>query len=266
VSGLYLFAFALLHTYRSAYAHFFVAIVHIDAIGNRLKEASMINKSLLCLGHVINALVDKEHGKARHIPFRNSKLTFLLKDTWGGNSKTCLVATVSPSGSSQSETITTLTFAQRAKLIKNNAILNEDTCGTVAALQAEVAKLRTKLQESSSTIVERIVESEITTKNDEVILSMKRRSERAEIRVAELEKQISDEAEIVNTLKRKVQEETMVRKFKERRLDYMQRKDTGKCTKINIWVILFFFSQQSFVHAITSLQLLMTEVMIKSNC
>ena len=184
----------------------------------------MINKSLLCLGHVINALVDKEHGRTRHVPFRNSKLTFLLKDTWGGNSKTCLVATVSPSGSSLSETVSTLTFAQRAKLIKNNAILNEDTCGTVAALQAEVAKLRSKLQESSSTVVERIVDTEISSNNDEIVRSMKRRNERAEIRIADLEKQISDEAEIVNTLKRKVQEETMVRKFKERRLEYVHRK------------------------------------------
>lgn len=193
----------------------------------------MINKSLLCLGHVINALVDKEHGKARHVPFRNSKLTFLLKDTWGGNSKTCLVATVSPSGSCLSETISTLTFAQRAKLIKNNAILNEDTCGTVAALQAEVAKLRSKLQESSMTVVEKIVENEVSTNDEELIHSLKRSNERAESRIAELEKQISDETEIVNTLKRKVQEETMVRKFKERRLDYMQRKDSGKSLMIH---------------------------------
>jgi kinesin family protein 15 len=187
----------------------------------------MINKSLLCLGHVINALVDKEHGKARHIPFRNSKLTFLLKDTWGGNSKTCLVATVSPSGLSQSETISTLTFAQRAKLIKNTAILNEDTCGTVEALKAEVAKLRSKLHESSSAVVEKIVESEAPSSNEDLVFSLKRRSERAEGRIAELEKQMSDETEIVNTLKRKIQEETMVRKLKERRLDYMQRKQNG---------------------------------------
>ena len=187
----------------------------------------MINKSLLCLGHVINALVDKEHGKARHIPFRNSKLTFLLKDTWGGNSKTCLVATVSPSGLSQSETISTLTFAQRAKLIKNTAILNEDTCGTVEALKAEVAKLRSKLHESSSADVEKMVDSEVPSSNEDLVFSLKRRSERAEGRVAELEKQMSDETEIVNTLKRKIQEETMFRKLKERRLDYMHRKQNG---------------------------------------
>lgn len=189
----------------------------------------MINKSLLCLGHVINALVDKEHGKARHVPFRNSKLTFLLKDTWGGNSKTCLVATVSPSGASQSETLSTLTFAQRAKLIKNNAILNENTCGTVAALQAEVAKLKSKLEQSSSTIASKPFEGLTDSKSKEVMVALKRRNQRAESRIAELEKQIADESDITSTLKRKLQEEAMVRKFKERRLDYLQRKNIGKC-------------------------------------
>jgi len=104
----------------------------------------MINKSLLTLGHVINIIVEKEHKKDyhQHVPFRNSKLTFLLKDIWGGNSKTCLVATVSPSGLFHSETISTLNFAQRAKRIKNHVFLIEDPVGTVESLQAEVAKLR----------------------------------------------------------------------------------------------------------------------------
>jgi kinesin family protein 15 len=192
----------------------------------------MINKSLLCLGHVINALVDKEHGKARHVPFRNSKLTFLLKDTWGGNSKTCLVATVSPSGASQGETLSTLTFAQRAKLIKNNAVLNENTCGTVAALQAEVAKLKSKLEQSSSTIASKPFEGLTDSKSKEVMVALKRRNQRAESRIAELERQIADESDITSTLKRKLQEEAMVRKFKERRLDYLQRKNIGKCSII----------------------------------
>ena len=192
----------------------------------------MINKSLLCLGHVINALVDKEHGKARHVPFRNSKLTFLLKDTWGGNSKTCLVATVSPSGASQGETLSTLTFAQRAKLIKNNAVLNENTCGTVAALQAEVAKLKFKLEQSSSTITSKPFEGLTDSKSKEVMVALKRRNQRAQSRIAELERQIADESDITSTLKRKLQEEAMVRKFKERRLDSLQRKNIGKCSII----------------------------------
>lgn len=193
-------------------------------MGNRLKEASMINKSLLCLGHVINALVDKENGRDRHVPFRNSKLTFLLKDTWGGNSKTCLVATVSPSGVAQGETISTLTFAQRAKLIKNNAILNEDTCGTVAALQAEVAKLKSKLEKSSYVDPEKFMMDNMDGGDNEVIASLKWLNKRAESRIAELEKKISDETEKNNTLKRKLHQETMTRKFKERRLEYLSRR------------------------------------------
>lgn len=187
----------------------------------------MINKSLLCLGHVINALVDKEHGRERHVPFRNSKLTFLLKDTWGGNSKTCIVATVSPSGASQGETISTLTFAQRAKLIKNTAILNEDTCGTVAALQAEVAKLKSKLEKSYLEPDKFIVDN-VDGNENEVIVSLKRLNKKAEARIAELEKMISDESEKSHSLKRKLQEETMARKFKERRLDSLLHKDGSK--------------------------------------
>jgi len=191
-------------------------------VGERLKEASMINKSLLCLGHVINALVDREAGRVRHIPFRNSKLTFLLRDTWGGNSKTCLVATVSPSGKSLVETVSTLHFAQRAKLIKNNAILNEDTCGTVAALQQEVAKLRSQLAGSPLPSTEPNEQESLRQSQYELIDSLKRCALRAEDRILLLEKKVSEEGNIVRTLKRKVREEAMVRKFKERRLDYLQ--------------------------------------------
>ena len=189
----------------------------------------MINKSLLCLGHVINALADKEAGKARHVPFRDSKLTFLLRDTWGGNSKTCLVATVSPSGLSLSETVSTLKFAQRAKLIKNNAILNEDTCGTVAALQAEVAKLRSELEKNDTQSTKKPTRNRHVYLGDtDMVAATKRRAERAERKLANLEKQMSEEREVKQTLKRKLQDETMVRKFKERRISYLQTKSTSK--------------------------------------
>ena len=204
--------------------------ISIDACGTRLKEASMINKSLTCLGQVINALVDKEAGKTRHVPFRDSKLTFLLRDTWGGNSKTCLVATVSPSGLALSETISTLKFAQRAKQIKNNAVLNEDTCGTVAALQAEVAKLRTELlsRDANNTVVSHTNKHSAVVFDSDMVAAIKRRSERAEKKLALLEKQVSEGKEVSQSLKRKLQGETMVRKMKERRLDYLQSKSTSK--------------------------------------
>ncbi|XP_059208609.1 kinesin-like protein KIF15 [Centropristis striata] len=113
--------------------------------GSRLKEASSINRSLMCLGQVIMALVDVSNGKNRHICYRDSKLTFLLRDSLGGNAKTYIIANVHPGSKCFGETLSTLQFAQRAKLIKNKAIINEDTQGNVRQLQAEVKKLKEQL-------------------------------------------------------------------------------------------------------------------------
>ena len=68
-----------------------------NAAGERLKEAGMINKSLTALGIVINSLVELSEGKARHVHYRDSKLTFLLRDSLGGNAKTVIIANVTPS-------------------------------------------------------------------------------------------------------------------------------------------------------------------------
>ncbi|KAM0954567.1 putative plus-end-directed kinesin ATPase [Dioscorea sansibarensis] len=112
------------------------------AEGERLKEAANINRSLSTLGLVIMTLVDVANGKNRHVPYRDSKLTFLLQDSLGGNSKTTIIATVSPSICSAGETLSTLKFAQRAKLIQNNAKVNEDASGDVMALQQQIQKLK----------------------------------------------------------------------------------------------------------------------------
>ncbi|XP_027769899.1 kinesin-like protein KIN-12C isoform X3 [Solanum pennellii] len=115
------------------------------AEGDRLKEAANINKSLSTLGLVIMSLVDLAHGKHRHVPYRDSRLTFLLQDSLGGNSKTAVIATISPSLCSASETLSTLKFAQRAKLIQNNAKINEDASGDVSALQQQIQLLKGQL-------------------------------------------------------------------------------------------------------------------------
>ncbi|XP_059280862.1 kinesin-like protein KIN-12C isoform X1 [Lycium ferocissimum] len=115
------------------------------AEGDRLKEAANINKSLSTLGLVIMSLVDLAHGKHRHVPYRDSRLTFLLQDSLGGNSKTAVIANISPSICSASETLSTLKFAQRAKLIQNNAKINEDASGDVSALQQQIQKLKGQL-------------------------------------------------------------------------------------------------------------------------
>ncbi|KAL4437881.1 hypothetical protein ABPG74_001052 [Tetrahymena malaccensis] len=123
------------------------------AAGERLKEASNINKSLTTLGLVINSLVEQAQGKSRHIPYRDSKLTFLLKDSLGGNSRTYMIAAVSAASTSFQETLSTLQFAQRAKQIKNKASINEEAQGNVESLKKEIKRLKEDLAQSKNIIV-----------------------------------------------------------------------------------------------------------------
>eukprot|EP00871_Galdieria_phlegrea_P003206 jgi/Galph1/3887/GphlegSOOS_G2518.1 len=132
--------------------------------GQTLKEANNINRSLTVLGYVIMALVDASNGKERHINYRDSKLTFLLKDSLGGNAKTCMVATVSPSEINVEETLSTIKFAQRAKHIRNKAHINEQTTANVDQLQAEVKKLQEFIRQL---LKEREVWIHHATANDE---------------------------------------------------------------------------------------------------
>ncbi|XP_076820220.1 osmotic avoidance abnormal protein 3-like isoform X2 [Clavelina lepadiformis] len=108
--------------------------------GERLKEATKINLSLSALGNVISALVD---GKSKHIPYRDSKLTRLLQDSLGGNTKTLMVACLSPADNNYDETLSTLRYANRAKNIKNKPHINEDPKDALLReYQEEIKKLR----------------------------------------------------------------------------------------------------------------------------
>ncbi|KAI8594011.1 P-loop containing nucleoside triphosphate hydrolase protein [Geranomyces variabilis] len=93
------------------------------ASGQTLEEAKKINKSLSALGMVINALTD---GKSSHIPYRDSKLTRILQESLGGNSRTTLIINCSPSSFNEAETVSTLRFGMRAKTIKNKAKINAE--------------------------------------------------------------------------------------------------------------------------------------------
>ena len=95
------------------------------ATGQTLEEAKKINKSLSALGNVINALTSSETNRS-HIPYRDSKLTRLLQDSIGGNSKTTLIVNISPSKCNMAETISTLRFGVRAKCIKNHIRVNQE--------------------------------------------------------------------------------------------------------------------------------------------
>lgn len=115
------------------------------ATGQRLKEATKINLSLSTLGNVISALVD---GKSTHVPYRNSKLTRLLQDSLGGNSKTMMCANIGPADYNYDETISTLRYANRAKNIKNKARINEDPKDALLRqFQKEIEDLKRKLED-----------------------------------------------------------------------------------------------------------------------
>jgi len=112
---------------------------------HRVREAGAINRSLSTLTSVILQLSLKNRRK--HIHYRDSKLTFLLRESLGGNSKTAICANISALPSCFGETLSTLKFTQRAKNIKTNAVLNEEYSGTVESLNLEVKELRQQLQQ-----------------------------------------------------------------------------------------------------------------------
>lgn len=122
-------------------------VAKTGASGERLDEAKNINRSLSALGNVINALTDKKY---THVPYRDSKLTRVLQESLGGNAKTSLIITCSPSNFNEQETISTLRFGQRAKMIKNVVKVNHERSAEELKLALEkkdflVATLRNRL-------------------------------------------------------------------------------------------------------------------------
>lgn len=119
------------------------------ATGARLKEGAEINRSLSTLGRVIAALADLSSGKkkkANQVPYRDSVLTWLLKDSLGGNSMTAMIAAISPADINYDETLSTLRYADSAKRIKNHAVVNEDAnARMIRELKEELSLLRSKL-------------------------------------------------------------------------------------------------------------------------
>ncbi|KAJ8259637.1 hypothetical protein GJAV_G00171730 [Gymnothorax javanicus] len=117
------------------------------ATGERAREGISINCGLLALGNVISALGDQSK-KGGHVPYRDSKLTRLLQDSLGGNSRTVMIACVSPSDRDFMETLNTLKYANRARNIKNKVVVNQDkTSQQISALRAEIARLQMELVE-----------------------------------------------------------------------------------------------------------------------
>ncbi|XP_071244848.1 kinesin-like protein KIF16B isoform X12 [Salvelinus alpinus] len=162
-----------------------------DATGStavRLKEGGNINKSLVTLGNVISALADLSQDgvntnlkkKQVFVPYRDSVLTWLLKDSLGGNSKTIMIATVSPADVNYGETLSTLRYANRAKNIINKPTINED-CNVklIRELRAEIARLKTLLVQGN----------QIALLDSPTALSMEEKLHQNEARVLELTKE-----------------------------------------------------------------------------
>ncbi|KAL7411531.1 kinesin heavy chain [Mrakia frigida] len=129
------------------------------ATGQTLEEAKKINKSLSALGIVINALTD---GKSQHVPYRDSKLTRILQESLGGNSRTTLIINCSPASYNESETLSTLRFGMRAKSIKNQARVNKEL--SIGELKIELKRAKDYIsrleQEASKWRVGETVEKE----------------------------------------------------------------------------------------------------------
>ncbi|XP_072490608.1 kinesin-like protein KIF16B isoform X17 [Notamacropus eugenii] len=158
------------------------------ATGVRLKEGGNINKSLVTLGNVISALADLSQDAANplikkkqvFVPYRDSVLTWLLKDSLGGNSKTIMIATISPADVNYGETLSTLRYANRAKNIINKPTINEDpNVKLIRELRAEIARLKTLLAQGN----------QIALLDSPTALSMEEKLQQNEARVQELTKE-----------------------------------------------------------------------------
>ncbi|XP_031227938.1 kinesin-like protein KIF16B isoform X2 [Mastomys coucha] len=158
------------------------------ATGVRLKEGGNINKSLVTLGNVISALADLSQDAANplvkkkqvFVPYRDSVLTWLLKDSLGGNSKTIMIATISPADVNYGETLSTLRYANRAKNIINKPTINEDAnVKLIRELRAEIARLKTLLAQGN----------QIALLDSPTALSMEEKLHQNEARVQELTKE-----------------------------------------------------------------------------
>ncbi|CAH2294228.1 kinesin KIF27 [Pelobates cultripes] len=124
--------------------------------GERFKESIQINSGLLALGNVISALADPKR-KSTHVPYRDAKITRILKDSLGGNAKTVMITCISPSSSNFDETLNSLKYANRARNIKNKPIVNYNPeWDRIDEMELEIKALREALQNQQSSRVSRI--------------------------------------------------------------------------------------------------------------
>jgi len=200
-----------------------------NATGDRLKEATKINLSLSTLCHVISSLIDP---KATYVPYRDSKLTRLLQDSLGGNTKTVMVANIGPADYNYDETVNTLRYASRAKSIQNKPRINEDPKDALLReYQDEISKLKEQLNalnkgmkpeeimQKHGVIGNTVVEHEVFVEDKEKMAEFEEKlnREKEEMKAqAELERQ-----QITNQAHLQAEE-------KEKLLEEIQRKEDEK--------------------------------------
>ena len=202
-----------------------------------MKEATKINLSLSALGNVISALVD---GKSHHIPYRDSKLTRILQDSLGGNTKTVMCANAGPAEYNYDETLSTLRYANRAKNIKNKPTINEDPKDAMLrGYQEEIAKLRSQLNniatsnsdevdshspESQNMIDTKLSEETIKEIKEKADKEKKDIEERSRAQMEKLRNDHNQTAEERKALEQKLVEESKARVAMESQRQVLQQK------------------------------------------
>ena len=176
------------------------------ATGKQFKEACNINQSLVTLGNVIQALVEKNNG---HVPYRDSKLTILLEDSLGGNAKTMMLAAIGPADYNFDETCNTLRYADRAKKIKNAPKINENPKDAkIREMRDEIEILKKKLADQLKDLkgfnVTELMAAGGEGHDDQMkLLEMQIRDEEEELeKQAELERKKIDEMKNIDKKKR----------------------------------------------------------------
>ncbi|EEF48626.1 Chromosome-associated kinesin KIF4A, putative [Ricinus communis] len=154
------------------------------ADGMRFKEGIHINKGLLALGNVISALGDeKKRKEGGHVPYRDSKLTRLLQDSLGGNSKTVMIACVSPADTNAEETLNTLKYANRARNIQNKAVVNRDP------MAAQLQRMRSQIEQLQAELL--FYRGDASSPFDELQI-LKQKIYLLEARNGELQRELQD--------------------------------------------------------------------------
>lgn len=220
-------------------------IAKTGASGDRLKEATKINLSLSTLCHVISSLVDS---KSTYIPYRDSKLTRLLQDSLGGNTKTLMISNVGPADYNYDETLNTLRYASRAKNIKNQPKINEDPKDALLReYQDEITKLKEQLQLLNQgidptellrkkgvmgNVVEKIVTIEDKEQMKEFEEKLQKEKEEIRRKAEEDKKRIQSQANLEDEEKKKLLEEIRKREEAEEKAKSKQQKLLNRLKKM----------------------------------